>query len=39
LALQREKIVDMFKEIMQKRARSTNLTDKDIEKLIHGIFI
>ena len=39
LAVQREKIVDMFKEIMQKRAKSTNLTDKEIEKLIHGIFI
>jgi len=39
LALQREKIVEMFKDIMQKRAKSSNLTDAEIEKLIHGIFI
>jgi len=39
LAAQREKIVEMFKEIMQKRAKSSNLTDKEIEKLVHGIFI
>jgi hypothetical protein len=39
LAVQREKIVEMFKDIMQKRAKSSNLTDEEIEKLVHGIFI
>jgi hypothetical protein len=39
LAAQREKIVEMFKDIMQKRAKYSNLTDEDIEKLIHGIFV
>jgi len=39
LALQREKVVEIFKDIMQKRAKSSNLTEEEIEKLIHGIFI
>jgi hypothetical protein len=39
LAVQREKIVEMFRDIIQKRAKSSNLTDKEIEKLVHGIFI
>jgi hypothetical protein len=39
LAAQREKIVEMFKDIMRERAKSSNLTDEEIEKLVHGIFI